>query len=81
MTADAVETAAWAIQRHRHAATGVLVVALMFALAAVINALWHTALGNVIAGLLIVFAGAFAFVMFLVGASMGIHRLRHDYAG
>ncbi len=82
MTAsDTVETAGWVIRRHGLAVRGVLVVVLMLALAGVVNAVWHTALGNVLAGLLIVFAGALTLVLLIVGASMGVHRLRHGRAG
>ena len=77
MSDDALETVGLALQRHRLAARAVALVALMLATAYAVNALWATALANVVAGLLIVFAGAFTFIALIVGASMGIHRLRH----
>lgn len=76
MASDLVESAGWALRRHRFAVRGVLTVVGMVALAAALNAVWHTAFGNVIAGLLVVFAGALVLVMLIVGLSMAVHRLR-----
>lgn len=76
MASDLVESAGWALRRHRLAVRGVLTVVGMVALAAALNAVWHTVFGNVIAGLLVVFAGALAVVMLVVGLSMAVRRLR-----